>query len=226
MTSTAAALTTIALRWTDLRDALTTHNTSWPPAGRADILRALDELDHTDAAELRATGVPLRTVAAPLDLTVLDLMTLTETALVDCADQTAAVIQRQPMSRAPRGWPESDRARRDLLAETDRTDRRRWRFVGHRTAPHAALWLYGRITGTGGPFTPLNEQHQAHINAVARTAAQRVTYALDIASQVAPLAPPCPDCSGTVNLHGGAGASPTAHCTACGRTWAEDLAAA
>ncbi|WP_405794087.1 hypothetical protein [Streptomyces sp. NBC_01506] len=218
---TTTALTTIALRWTDLRTALTTHNASWPPAGRADILRALDELDATDAAHLRADGIPLRTVAAPIDLTVLDLMTLTESALVDCADHTAAVIQRSPMSRAPRDWPATDRARRDALADADRDDRRRWRYTGHRTAPHAALWLYGRITNAGGPFALLSDDQHHDIATVARTAASRVEQALDITGQVAQLTPPCPDCGGTVQMHGGAGARPVAHCVGCGRTWAE-----
>ena len=233
MTTTAAHLWTVAAHWADLNDALTTHNTAWPPAGRADILRALDELDATEAAHLRADGTPLRTVAAPLDLTVLDLMDLVRTDLADCAAAVAEHVQRAPMPMPPRrraatartraervAW--NDHARRVHAAQADAADPRRWKWTGRRPdAPYAALWLLGRVQRAPGPFRPLGDPQHRHIATVARTAASRVEQALDITGQVAHLALPCPDCGGGVDLHGGSGTVPTAHCNACGKTWSE-----
>ncbi|MEV8354642.1 hypothetical protein ACFVTT_38570 [Streptomyces niveus] len=271
--TTAAALTTIALRWADLRDALTTHNTAWPPAGRADILRALGEQDpepeflgliehgqrlitthrngrpwyecahceHVGPGRLHheaETGHPLRRIAAPIHLDLVDVMDAVHAELVDCAAAVAEHVQRPPMpmpaprraayarTRADRiAW--EDHARRVRAAQDDAVDPRRWKWTGTRPdAPYAALWLLGRIQGAPGPFRPLGDPQQRHIATVARTAASRVEQALDITGQVALLAPPCPDCGGTVQMHGGAGAAPVAHCTSCGRVWAEQPIAA
>lgn len=271
--NTTTALTTIALRWTDLRTALTTHNTTWPPAGRADIQRALNELDtepafpgltehgqrlitthrdgrpwyecahceHVGPGRLhheRETGQPIRRIAAPIHLDLIDLMDTVTTELADCAAAVAEHVQRSPMpmppprraayarTRADRiAW--DDHARRVQTAQDDAADPRRWSWTGRRPdAPYAALWLLGRVQGAPGPFRPLPEAQQRHIANVARTAANRVEQALDITGQVAQLTPPCPDCGGTVRMHGGAGARPTAHCTNCGRTWAEQPVAA
>ncbi|WP_225882268.1 hypothetical protein [Streptomyces aureocirculatus] len=153
-------------------------------------------------------------------------MRAVEAALVDCADQTAAVVQRSPMAYAPRGWPAADRARRDQLARADALDLRRWRYNGHRTAPYAALWLLARITRAAGPFTVLPEREQQRIATVAAGAAGRVERDLDIATQRRTLKQRH-GCGGAIDIHGGEGRAPLAHCTGCGRIWTEgDFAAA
>lgn len=237
--TTAEHLRTIALRWTDLTDALaTTGTTTWPPAGRmTDYLRALDDADaelaeaarwqaayarqylDRDPAQIGATRPPLR-------IAVLDTMRTVETALVATGDQVAAAVQRSPMAGAPRSWPAADRARRNQLALADAADPRRWRYGGRHTAPHTALWLLARVQDRPGPFTPLPDRERRLIANVAREACARVENALDIAARTAVIAEPCPDCGGRLDMHGGAGAAPVAHCTACGRTWAERDAAA
>ncbi|MFE6486614.1 hypothetical protein ACFVGN_27275 [Streptomyces sp. NPDC057757] len=230
MTTTATHLRTTALHWTDLTDALdTTGTTTWPPAGRmTDYLTALDQ---ADAETERQRALALRTLErdpsqigetrAPLRIAILDTMRTVQAALVDTADQVAAVVQRSPMAGAPRGWPAADRARRDQLARADALDLRRWRYTGRRTAPYAALWLLARVQRAPGPFGVLPDREAALIANVAEGACERVERALDIAARVATLTRSCPDCAGPIEVHGGAGASPVAHCTACGRTWSE-----
>lgn len=237
--TTAAHLWTIAHHWRDLTTALTTTGTAtWPPAGRmSDYLRALDDADaelaeaarwqaayarqylDRDPAQVGATRPPLR-------IEILDTMRTVETRLTETGDQVAAVVQRSPMTFAPRKWPAADRARRDALARADTVDPRRWRYGGRHTAPHTALWLLARVQGAGGPFRPLPEREAQLIASVAQEACTRVENALDIAARTAVIAHPCPGCGGRIEMYGGAGASPAAHCTGCGRTWTGQDAAA
>ncbi|MFJ5259111.1 hypothetical protein ACIQAC_01370 [Streptomyces sp. NPDC088387] len=238
MSPTAAHLRTIALHWTDLTDALaSTGTTTWPPAGRmSDYLSALDEADEElaeaarwqaaysrafldrDPAQLGATRPPLR-------IAILDTMRTVEAALTATADQVASVVQRSPMTAAPRGWPAADRARRDQLARADSADPRRWRYSGRRTAPHSALWLLARAEGRPGPFRPLPDGERRLIANVAAEAAERVERALDITGRTAMVARPCPDCEGRIEMHGGAGADPVARCTECGHIWSSQVRA-
>jgi hypothetical protein len=237
--TTAAHLRTIALRWTDLADALaSTGTTTWPPAGRmTDYLTALDHADEqlAEAAAWQAAynrqyldrnPHQVGATRPPLRITILDTMRTVELALTATADQVAAAVQRSPMPGAPRTWPLADRARRDKLAAADAADPRRWRYGGRHTAPHTALWLLARVEARPGPFRPLPEREHRLIANVAREAAQRIERALDIADRTATLTRPCPDCGGRIEMHGGAGAPPVARCTACGRVWAEQGAAA
>ncbi|MFK0062646.1 hypothetical protein ACIQTN_25890 [Streptomyces werraensis] len=225
MTSTTAHLTTVIRHWTDLHDALgapALHN-GFGIGLRGHLAALTDIADRalTHAAERAdsASDAPGER-PAPLRPMILDTMTEVETALVDCADQLAAEIQRTPMSRAPRDWPAADRARRNQLADQDANDPRRWKWTGKRTAPYAALWLYARITQPGGPFAPLTDRHRETVAAVARSCAVRVERALDIAAQVRTLEQPCA-CGGRIDVHGGEGRQPLAHCTGCGRIWTE-----
>ncbi|MER5213679.1 hypothetical protein ABT063_24685 [Streptomyces sp. NPDC002838] len=233
MTTTATHLRTIAVHWTDLEDALATTGTgTWPPAGRmSDYLNALDQADEQLAEAARWQAAYNRKfldrdpnqvgeTRPPLRIAILDTMRTVEAALVETADQVAAVVQRSPMPFAPRSWPAADRARRDQLARADAADPRRWRYTGRRTAPYAALWLLARVQRGPGPFTALEPRHDRLIVNVAAEAAQRVERALDIAANVATLTQACPDCGGRLQIHGGAGAPPVAHCTgACGHVW-------
>ncbi|GGV68953.1 hypothetical protein GCM10010294_25220 [Streptomyces griseoloalbus] len=237
--TTAEHLRTVALRWTDLQDALaSTGTSSWPPAGRmTDYLRALDEADAELAEAARWQAAYTRqfldrdpqqvgATRPPLRVEILDTMRTVETSLTATGDQVAAVVQRSPMSGAPRSWPAADRARRDKLALADAADPRRWRYGGRHTAPHTALWLLARVRGAGGPFRPLPDREARLIATVAADACTRVENALDIAARTAVIAHPCPDCGGRLQMHGGAGAAPAAHCTDCGRTWTGGTVAA
>lgn len=227
MTTTATHLQIVAMHWRDLNDALgapTIHNGFG--IGLRGHLAALDE-DHdalTQArADERADSSPdaLGTRPVPLRIHILDTMRTVETALVECADQTAGSIQRPVMGLLPATYPAADRARRELLVMQDRQDPRRWSWTGGRpTAPYAALWLLARVQAAPGPFRPLTVLQLDHITAVARTAADRIEQALDIAAQRKTLERRH-DCGGRIDVHGGEGRPPLAHCTGCGRIWAE-----
>lgn len=231
MTTTATHLRTIALHWADLHEAVGTPATIGAfGVGLRGYLAALDqadadqlEYDRHQAAHLRSlerSSDQLGERPAPVRLAILDTMGAIEAALVDCADQTAADVQRSPMAYAPRGWPAADRARRDQLARADALDPRRWKYRGHRTAPYAALWLLARVERVGGPFTALSEAQRARIGTVAEGAAERVERALDIAAQRRTLERPCA-CGGKIDIHGGEGRVPLAHCKGCGQVWTE-----
>lgn len=79
------------------------------------------------------------------------------------------------MPYAPRGWPASDRARRDALARGDALDPRRWQYRGHRPASHATLWLLTRIEHARGPCIALGEAQWARIGTVAEGATEPVS---------------------------------------------------
>lgn len=234
MTTTATHLRTITLRWTDLAEALaSTGTSSWPPAGRmSDYLNALDQADEqlAEAAAWQAAynrqfldrdPNQVGETRPPLRIAILDTMRTVEAALVETADQVAAAVQRSPMTLAPRGWPAADRARRDQLARADAADPRRWRYGGRHTAPHTALWLLARVEARPGPFRPLPGREALLIANVAAEACQRVEKALDVTGRKATVATPCPrfECGGRIEMYGGAGAQPVAHCTKCGHIW-------
>jgi hypothetical protein len=233
----AADLRTIATTWPDLHTALGAPNVV---GGFGRGLRAyLNAVDALDADEVEAIGHRRAAVRfleqdahllgqrpIPIRLGVYETMRTIEAALTETADQIAAVVQRSPMSPAPRSWPAADQVRRDQLARADAIDPRRWRYTGTRTAQYAALWLLGRVTGTGGPFTPLSDAQSRHIGHVAQDARRRIEQVLDTGSETATLTPPCPDCGGTITVYGGAGASPLANCVQCGGIWTENGVAA
>ncbi len=233
MTTTATHLRTCALHWTDLRDALGAPNIHHGfGIGLRGHLAALTEPDLDALAQYRAderadsSPDALGTRPVPLRITILDTMRLVEAALTDCADQTAAEVQRQPMKFAPSSWPAADRARRDTLAKADIADPRRWRWTGtRRPVPYTALWLLARVENRVGPFAPLTDRQRERIARVAADSADRIERALDIAAQRRTLEQRH-DCGGRIDVHGGEGRAPLAHCTGCGRLWAEGVIAA
>ncbi|MFD7774296.1 hypothetical protein [Streptomyces sp. NPDC059753] len=242
MTTTATHLRTIALHWTDLRDALaTTGLATWPPAGRmADYLSALDRADEqlVEAARWQAAYArqyldrdpsQVGETRPPLRIAILDTMRVVEAALTHCADDIASQVQRPPMgmpsaclatygSQREADIAKRDRDRKAELARTDLADPRRWRHTGRRDAVRASLWLLARIEHRPGPCRPINDAQAKRIGTVAAGAAERVERALDITAQKRTLAQRCP-CGGEIDMHGGEGRPPVAHCAGCGRIW-------
>ena len=233
MTSTATHLRTCAIHWRDLTDALgqpTIHNGFG--IGLRGHLAALEGIDLdtlTQArADERADSSPeaLGERPVPVRLHVLDTMRAVRAQLLECADQTASAVQRRVMGLLPKTYPVADQARRELLVMQDRGDPRRWSWTGGRPdAPYAALWLLARVQGAPGPFRPLTPVQADAIGRVARQSADQVERALDIAAQRRTLERPC-RCGGRIDVHGGEGRPPVAHCTGCGRIWTEQGVAA
>lgn len=246
MTSTSTHLRTIALHWTDLHEAAGTPvQVGAFGLGLRGYLARLDQADaeqleyeRHQAAHLRAQErdpLQIGERPVPVRLHILDTMRAVEAALVHCADDIAHAVQRAPIAgptaRRTATHPyltqreadiaAADRARRQQLAHADLADPRRWRYTGRRTAPHAALWLLARIERKPGPCRRLTDDEATRIGNVAAGAAARVERALDIAAQQRTLSTPCPDCGGAVDVHGGEGRTPVAHCTGCGKIWAE-----
>lgn len=237
MTTTATHLRTIALHWKDL------HEAAGQPAqhgafglGLRGYLARLDELDAEQQEHERQQAAHLRSLErdpiqigerpVPVRLHILDTMRAVEAALHEIADATAELVQRPPMAFAPRIWPAADRARRNQLARADALDPRRWRWTGQRrSASYTALWLLARVEGRPGPFSALTALQADRIGAVAKGAAERVERALDIAAQRRTLEQRH-ECGGAIDVHGGEGRAPLAHCTGCGRIWAEGVVAA
>ncbi|MEV2249378.1 hypothetical protein AB0I94_02275 [Streptomyces sp. NPDC050147] len=233
MTTTATHLRTIALHWADL------HQAAGQPVqhgafglGLRGYLAALDqadadqlEYDRHQAAHLRSlerSSDQLGERPAPVRLHILDTMRTIEAALHDTADQIASSTQRPPMHPAPATWPAADRERRNRLARADAIDPRRWRWTGRRRpAPYTALWLLARIEDRPGPFQRLTVLQRELIGTAAAGAAERVERALDIAAQRRTLERACVKCGGKIDIHGGEGRVPLAHCTGCGQIWSE-----
>lgn len=245
MTTAATNLRSIALHWGDL------HETAGSPAqigafglGLRGYLAALDDAERTEFDYDRAHAKHLRSQErdpiqigirpVPVRLHILDTMRIVETVLIACADDIAHAAQRTPiaspsarrtaiapyLTQRDADIAAADRRRRAELAHADLVDPRRWRYTGRRTAPHAALWLLARIERAPGPCRRITEQEEQRIGAVAVGAADRVERALDIAAQQRTLEQLC-DCGGTIDVHGGEGRMPVAHCTGCGRIWTE-----
>ncbi|MFF8679523.1 hypothetical protein ACF07F_16590 [Streptomyces sp. NPDC015237] len=245
MTTTATHLRTVALHWTDLHDA------AGQPAqvgafglGLRGYLARLDQADAEQIEQERLQAVHLRSLErdpiqigerpVPVRLHILDTMRAVEAALIACADDIAHAAQRAPIAgptaRRTATHPyltqreadiaAADRNRRTQLAHADLADPRRWRYTGRRTAPHAALWLLARIERAPGPCRRITEDEERRIGAVAAGAADRVERALDIAAQQRTLEQRCA-CGGAIDVHGGEGRVPVAHCTGCGRIWTE-----
>lgn len=246
MTTTATHLRTVALHWADLHEAAGAP-TQYGAFGLG-LRGYLARLDQADAEQLeyeRHQAAHLRSLErdpmqlgdrpTPVRLHILDTMRVVEAALVHCADDIAHHVQRTPIAgptarrtatdpyRTQReaDIAAADRTRRQQLAHADLADPRRWRYTGRRTASHAALWLLARIERAPGPCRRLTEDEETRIGTIAAGAADRVERALDIAAQQRTLSTPCPDCGGAVDVHGGEGRTPVAHCTGCGRIWTE-----
>ncbi|WP_309029082.1 hypothetical protein [Streptomyces alfalfae] len=237
MTTTATHLRTIALHWKDL------HEAAGQPVqhgafglGLCGYLARLDELDADQQEHQRQQAAHLRSLErdpiqlgerpVPVRLHILDTMRAVEAALHDTADQIASAVQRPPMAFAPSSWPAADRERRNQLARADAADPRRWRWTGtRRPVPYTALWLLARAEERPGPFRPLTGVQRDQVAGAAMGAADRVERALDIAAQRRTLEQRCA-CGGAIDVHGGEGRAPLAHCTGCGRIWTEGGVAA
>ena len=227
MTTTATHLRTIATTWTDLRDALgAPTQSSWPPVTLRGYLNALEQHDAAEAAALRAlerAPEQLGQRPVPISLRVYDTMHTIRAGLAELADQIAAEVQREPVSFAPRDWPAAERARRNALARADLADPKRWRFRGNRPpAPYTALWLLARVEHRPGPCRRLNAAQQQHIGHVAAESVRRIEAVLDLADGRRELsdAHTCA-CGGTIEVYGGAGATPCARCQGCGALWTD-----
>ncbi|MEU7399982.1 hypothetical protein [Streptomyces sp. NPDC044948] len=242
MTSTATHLRTIAIHWTDL------HEAAGQPAqigafglGLRGYLARLDQADRDEFNYDRAHAAHLRSLErdpiqigerpVPVRLHILDTMRAVEAALVHCADDIAHAAQRAPISVPAARKADyrtlreariaaAERERQQQLAHADQVDPRRWKFTGHRTASHAALWLLARVERAPGPCRRITGTEEERIGTVAAGAAARVERALDIAAQRRTLETPCV-CGGLIDVHGGEGRVPVAHCTGCGRIWTE-----
>ncbi|NJP74324.1 hypothetical protein [Streptomyces sp. C1-2] len=247
MTTTATHLRTCVLHWTDLHEAAGTPTVvNGFGLGLRGYLARLDAADAEQLEYERHQAAHLRTLErdpiqlgqrpVPVRLHILDTMRTVEAALIACADDIAHAAQRAPMTppRAQRAavartraerlaW--EDRARQIHQAKADLVDPRRWRYTGRRTAPYAALWLLARIERKPGPCRRLTDDEEHRIGTVAAGAAARIERALDIAAQRRTLDQPCA-CGGAIDVHGGEGRPPVAHCTGCGRVWAEGVTAA
>ena len=249
MTTTATHLRTCALHWRDLREAL------GQPAihhgfgiGLRGHLASLAEPDLMDAILATQARLDERADSSPdapgerpvpVRLHILDTMNQVENDLTACADHIARQVQRDPIplpsarrtatapytSQREADIAHADRQRRTQLAHADLVDPRRWRYTGRRTAPQAARRLRARVERAPGPCRRLDDDQERRIGVVAAGAAVRVEQALDIAAQRRTLEQ-LHSCGGRIDVHGGAGAKPVAHCTGCGAVWAEGVIAA
>ena len=208
----AAHLHRIILTWPDLTDALTTQTgPTWPPAGRmaqhqADL--GLDDVPQRGARDGSGSGE----APAPCRVDVLDTQQAVHQLLLDTADAVAEVVQR-PLAGPP------------LSQMRDRADPRRWRWTGIRPdAQYTALWLYGRVTRSPGPFRPLPERSALHIATAASEAVHQIERALQIARVSRDAGFPC-SCGGAIHIHGGDGALPHLICQGCGRYYSGQIAA-
>ncbi|QJT04379.1 hypothetical protein G9272_32190 [Streptomyces asoensis] len=237
MTTAATNLRTVALHWADLHEAVgqPTQLGAFGLGLRGYLARLEDadraefNYDRAHAAHLRSQErdpIQIGVRPVPVRLHILDTMRAVEASLHGTADQIAADVQRAPMPFAPSNWPAADRERRNQLARADAADPRRWRWTGRRrSASYTALWLLARIEGKGGPFRALTVVQLEQIGVVAAGAAERVERALDIAAQRRTLEQRH-GCGGAIDVHGGEGRPPLAHCTGCGVVWAEGVIAA
>ncbi|GGR70958.1 MULTISPECIES: hypothetical protein [Streptomyces] len=245
MSTAATHLRTIALHWADLADAAGQPVTVGAfGLGLKGYLARLDAADRDEFGYDRAHAAHLRSQErdplqlgdrpVPVRLHILDTMRVIEAALVACADDIAHAAQRAPItapaarrtatapyaSQRDADIAAADRRRRAQLALADQRDPRRWRYTGRRTASYAALWLLARVKRAPGPCRPITEAEERRISAVAAGAAERLERALDIAAQRRTLEQRH-DCGGLIDVHGGEGRVPVAHCTGCGAVWTE-----
>lgn len=229
----AADLQTVIDRWGDLADMVGTPATlTWPPAGIAAYMAALDELDGESLEALRQAradekadraGEDLGDRPTPVRLRVLDAQHAVGSALSELADQLASEVQRPAASRVRAAGP-GDRVGLALSTATvqDQADRRRWSWTDTRTreAPWAAAWLLARLEDAPGPFARLTGEQRDRIARVAAGAAERILAALEEARRARTVSLPCPaPCGGRLEVHGGDGRDPSVTCTECGRTW-------
>lgn len=203
MSTTAQQLTTIALAWPRLRDALDSHGAApWPPAGRmTTYLRAIEQLDIPQRGARDGSGTG--EAPAPLRIAVLDTMRAVEAALLRCADQIAA---------------------ENRINGSDPTHPQLWPHPQRRTAPYAALWLCARAQGRFWPGRPLTTDQRQHLDRVADGATARIEQALHLARLTRWIDAECA-CGGPLYIEGGDGTPPAVRCDWCERSVTTQLAA-
>lgn len=202
----------IITTWPSLTDALTTQTgPTWPPAGR--MTTHLADLGLDDEPQRRARdGSGTREAPAPCRVDILDTMTAVHEQLLDCADAVAEVVQRPPTGT-------------ELAMMRDRAHPARWHWTGTRPdAQYTALWLFGRVQGSPGPFRPLTAHTATLITDTAATALATIERALHLTRQARPIDHPCA-CGGIIHLYGGDGEAPHLICAGCGRYYSGAVAA-
>ncbi|MGI5196554.1 hypothetical protein ACQEVY_23380 [Streptomyces sp. CA-288835] len=222
--TTADDLDTITERWTTLQEAAGTRpTTTWPPT--MGISRLMSDQERQELVTERADTNPDAPGPrpTPVDVDVLDVMTIIETGLSTTADWLASRIQR-PVMNAPtgRGWSDNLHRQVVLLAAKDAADPRRWRIAGTVDAPAAAEWLSLRVRGEPGPFRALTEEEHTAVANVAAMGAELIRRTLGEARRTQPVPEPCPaPCGGQLVIEGGDGQPPLVRCEDCGRKWTE-----
>jgi hypothetical protein len=236
-TSAAIHLQYVIDNWPHLADMLTTrHAATWPPAmGIQHILNGADDsADPEEEQRARAlarlaeradSGYTLGASPAPVRLQIVDTMRTVTADLVYLTDVLSQEVQRPPMKHAPTHWPHADRVKRDLMADRDSADPRRWHRRHARTAPSAAAWLLGRVDRAPGPFLPLGPTQLRRIDTAARHAQEQIEQALDGVQQVQRVERPCPLCAGQLVVASGDGELPVVTCFGCRQTWTLPLLA-
>jgi hypothetical protein len=228
--------------WTHLTDMLDTrHGAPWPPAARmSDYLAGLEKAEATAeeiaeaAAYLRAgrrvaeradSRFTLGESPAPIRLAIVDTMRGITDQLVYLCDVLSQEVTRPPMKHAPSHWTHADRVKRDLMADRDSADPRRWHRRRARSAPDAAAWLLGRLRAAPGPFLPLGPSQLRRIEAAAGDAHEQIDRSLDGVRRAQVVDRPCPLCGGTLGMASGDGEAPIVACFGCRQEWTMPAAA-
>lgn len=236
MTSTAtsdtaaAHLTYVIDSWPHLIDMLDTrHATTWPPVmGIEHVLDGSAEETHAELLAARAitrlaeradSRYTLGASPAPIRLQVVDVMRTIDADLVHLCDVLSQEITRPPMKHAPAHWTHADRVKRDLMADRDAADPRRWHRRHARSAPVAAAWLLGRVQAAPGPFLPLGPSRLRQISTAAGRARKDIEQTLDGVRTAQVVGQPCPLCGGTLGMSSGDGGAPLVACFRCQQEW-------
>lgn len=228
--------------WPHLIEMLDTrHGAPWPPAGRmSDYIASLEKAD-ADAEEIAEAAAHLRAghrlaeradsrftlgaSPAPIRLQVVDVMCTITADLVYLCDVLSQEVTRPPMKHAPQHWTHADRVKRDLMADRDAADPRRWHRRRSRHAPDAAAWLLARVERGPGPFLPLGPSQARRIATAAREAYEQIQRTLAGVRQARVVDRPCPLCGGTLGMASGDGAAPVVACFGCLQEWTLPIAA-
>jgi hypothetical protein len=233
---TAAHLQYVIDSWPHLTDMLDTrHGAPWPPAARmSDYLAGLEKAEATAeeiaeaAAYLRAgrrvaeradSRFTLGESPAPIRLAIVDTMRGITDQLVYLCDVLSQEVTRPPMKHAPSHWTHADRVKRDLMADRDSADPRRWHRRRARTAPDAAAWLLGRLRAEPGPFLPLGPSQTPPDRRPRPTRTSRSSRSLDGVRTAQVVDRPCPLCGGTLGMSSGDGEAPIVVCFGCRQEW-------
>lgn len=230
MTTATTHLQYVIDSWADLTNMLDTrHGNTWPPAmGIQYVLDGSAEETHADLLAARAitrlaeradSRYTLGASPAPIRLQVVDVMRTVTADLVYLCDVLSQEVTRPPMKHAPSHWTHADRVKRDLMADRDSADPRRWHRRRARSATDAAGWLLGRVESKPGPFLPLGPSQVRRVQSVGAKAQQQMERALDGVRTAQVVDRPCPLCGGVLGMASGDGGAPVVACFACRHEW-------